>query len=353
MTDRLFYVETQYQFLQAMTILVDWRDSGHLHLAGDILFIDGTADKIIYSKRHLLKKDLNISILDIKVYPFYLSAVLSLLTTYRFRRFRGCNFYMFNNRSPVVSRLCAMFGARGDVVQIEEGLSLYRTPKIHKPFRAVLLLLKKMLVSALTFSYYKDHVGHSDYSDTVLLRYPGLAGSNKFLSSKKIIKLSPLENLSFISSTLNSVYGLNQLWLPKSKAGYVVFFGQPLGELGLMDSQIELESVRAVANVVQSLGLNFLIKTHPGENEGKYSSLGIELLESDAPAELMFSNALNVEYVVSFYSTAALNVSEMLDIPAYFMFECCGLNVDFPSLDGMTVLVSLDYETLRSEFLSN
>lgn len=336
-----------------MTLLIDWRDSGYLHLAEDILFIDGTANKIIYSKRHLLKKALNISVLDIKVYPFYISAALSLLTTYRFRRFRGCKFYMFNNRSPVVSRLSAMFGTGRDVVQIEEGLSLYRTPRIHTPFRYILLLLKKMLISALTFSYYKDHVGHCDYSDTVLLRYPSLAGSNKFLSTKKIIKLPPLKNLSLISSTLNSIYCFNQLCLPKSKAGNVIFFGQPLGELGLMDSQIELEGVKAVANVVRSLGLNFFIKTHPVESEGKYSSLGFELIESDVPAELMFLNALNVEYVISFYSTAALNVSKMLDIPAYFMFECCGLNVDFPSLDGMTVLDSLDYEALRSEFLSN
>jgi hypothetical protein len=353
MTDRLFYVETQYQFLQAMTILIDWRDSGELHLAGDVFFIDGTADKIIFSKRHSLKKALNISILDVKVYPFYLGAVLSLLTTYRFRRFRGCKFYMFNNRSPLVSRLSAMFGAVGDVVQIEEGLSLYRTPRIHKPFRGILLFLKKILISTLTFSSYKDHVGHSDYSDTVLLRYPSLAGNNKFLSSKKIIKLPPLKNLSCILPILNSVYGFDRLLLPESKAGYVVFFGQPLGELGVMDSQAELESVSAVANVVQSLGLNFLVKSHPVENKGKYSSLGFELLESDTPAELIFSNASNVKYVVSFYSTAALNVSEMLGIPAYFMFDCCGLNVDFPSLDGMTVLGSLDDETLRSEFSSN
>ena len=64
----------------------------------------------------------------------------------------------------------------------------------------------------------------------------------------------------------------------------------------------------------------------------------------------MFSNSLNVKYVVNFYSTAALNVSEMLGIPAYFMFDCCGLNVEFPRLDGMTVLDSLDYESLRSDF---
>ncbi len=352
MTDRLFYVETQYQFLQAMIMLVDWRNSGHLRLTEDIFIVDGTPDKTIYSKKHLLKKNININVLNIKVYPFYLSAIFSLLTTYRLRRFRGCRFYMFNNRSPVASRLSAMFGNGRNVVQIEEGLSLYRTPRIHKPFRNILLILKKIFLSVLTFSNYKEHVGHSDYTDTVMLRYSSLAENNKFLSSKKIIKLPPLKNLSSILSTLHSVYDFDQLCLPKSKAGNVVFFGQPLGELGLLDYQIELKSVKAVANAVQSLGLNFLIKTHPIEREGKYSSLGFDLIESDTPAEIIFSNSLNVQFVVSFYSTAALNVSEMLDIPGYFMFESCGLKVDFPSIDGTKVLASLDYERLRSEFLS-
>ena len=77
---------------------------------------------------------------------------------------------------------------------------------------------------------------------------------------------------------MDSVYDFDRLCLPELQAGYVVFFGQPLDELGIMDSQTELESVSAVANVVQSLGLSFFIKTHPVENVGKYSSLGFELL---------------------------------------------------------------------------
>jgi hypothetical protein len=125
-----------------------------------------------------------------------------------------------------------------------------------------------------------------------------------------------------------------------------------LSELGILDREVELEHIGKVENVVQSLGFRFVVKVHPAEDSDKYDVFDVDLIKGEAPAEVIFLNFSNVKFVLSFYSTAALNVSELLDVTAYFMYEKCGLDVNFPNSQNSQVIKSFRQKDLRSLFLS-
>lgn len=349
MSVRLFYIETNYQFLQSMAIIVDWVEHDGKNVVGNVCFIDATRDKFIFSNREVLKRSFGIEVVSIKVYSFYLSALISYFLILRFRKYKGCDFFMFNNRSPIVNRLCSIFCIDGDVIQIEEGLSLYRKPRRVKYPKTLALMFKRALISLLTASRFSDHIGDTVYSKVVYLRYSYMAVDNEFISSKKIIELPPLKKLTSILTILNEIYMVNKLSFDLD-SDCIVFFGQPLSELGLLDLGKELQTLNTINNVVCSMGLKLIVKAHPAEDKNKYNRLGFMVIEGPVPAEVIFLNFFNVKAVISFYSTAALNISDILDVNAYFVYEICGLDVNFPKAEKIRILQSLDPDDLRFEF---
>jgi len=336
-----------------MSLVVKWRESQCFDFGEKIYIIDATSNKVLFSKRQLLEAVVEIKVIDVKVCSFYLSAMLSFFITYKFRRFSGCSFFMFNNRSPIVNKLSSIFSISGNVIQVEEGLSLYRKPVARSAMKNIASLLKRAFVTFFTFSRFSDFIGDTVYSDTIFLRYDSLVGESKHLSSKKILKLPSLQNLSSISWLLNKLYDADRFVGPNFKSQCVLFFGQPLSELGILGRQVEVDVIKSIEEVVLSLGMRFIVKTHPIESASKYSSLNCEVISGDIPAEVICLNFSNVKGVVSFYSTAALNVSDLLGVPSYFLYECCGLSINFPILNDAKLIRSFEHDELRSLFSSN
>jgi len=349
-SDRLFYIETDYQFLQSMSLVVDFIDNKNVSCMDNTVFVDATREKCVFSKRRVLKDNFGIDVLSVNVYSFYFSAVFSSFLVCKLKRFRGYDFFMFNNRSPIVNKLSSILSGHGDVFQVEEGLSLYRKAREVGFLKGLVLKFKKSLVSLFTLSNFTDHIGHTVYADTVYLRYPCLAKDNEFLFKKKLKALPSFNNLTSISSVLNQIYSFDRSSFFDFDSDCMVFFGQPLSELGLLDSHVELDVLKSIGRVVHGLGFRLIVKVHPAENISKYDGLEFVLIEGKVPAEVIFMNYKNVRGVISFYSTAALNVAEMLNVTAYFFYKACGLEVNFPHSKNIRVLDSLKLSSLRSAF---
>lgn len=349
----MFYVETHYQFLQALSLVLKWRESQSFDFGEEIYIVDATNNKVLFSKRQMLYDVLGVKVIDVKVCSFYVSAMLSFFITYKFRKFSGCSFFMFNNRSPIVNKLSSIFSVSGNVIQVEEGLSLYRKPVARSVMENIASFLKRTFVTFFTFSRFSDFIGDTVYSDTVFLRYDSLVRESKHLLPKKVLRLPSLQKLSSVSWILNKLYDADRFVGSNFNSQCVLYFGQPLSELGILGRQVEVDAIKRVEEVVLSLGLSFIVKTHPVESISKYSSLNCEMISGDIPAEVMCLNFQNVKGVISFYSTAALNVSDLLGVPSYFLYECCGLNINFPILKDAKLIRSFDHDELSSLFLSD
>lgn len=318
-TGNIFYVETNYQFLVSLSIIISEGDQ----LGGNITLIDATYDRLFFLNKDLLKENFGISVVCLKRRSYYFEVFTAFFKANKlYNTLEGRCLYIFNNRSPIVNKLSSLYLPE-NVALIEEGLSLYRRHSKATRFSLLKSNIKKIVISCLTNTYYTDVIGSTKYARTLYLRYPNSYINENYSDIKK---LEPLSVLNKYSNELTSLFSC-EFDLPKECGDKVaIFFGQPLSELGIVNSSSELENIKRLSDALYAKGINLLIKPHPIDTEGKYDRVSRYILPSSVPSEVMLATMqVKVDAIFTYYSTAAINASVSLEIPAYFLLDILDL----------------------------
>ncbi|MEZ8389265.1 glycosyltransferase family 52 [Vibrio splendidus] len=312
---KIFYVETNYQFLVSLSIIF----SEEPNLDCNVTLIDATEEGLFFLNKDLLENKFGFSVISLPRRSFYVEVLTAFFKAPNlYNTLDGSFLYIFNNRSPIVNRLSSLFMPT-NVSIVEEGLSLYRKSNDTKGFRLFRFNVKKAIISCLTNSQYTDIIGRTKYASTLYLKYPDSYSNRNYYHIKK---LQPLSILNEFSNELASIFNCD-LDIPKECGDRVaIFFGQPLSELGIVDRCVELNNIKMLHEVLYSKGITLLIKPHPIDTNGKYDGISEYVLPSSVPSEVMLATMeATVDSIFTYYSTAAINASVSLDIPAYFLLD--------------------------------
>ncbi len=122
----------------------------------------------------------------------------------------------------------------------------------------------------------------------------------------------------------------------------VVYLSQPWPELGVVSKEGYLDHLQDIAAVVAEHGLRFLVKPHPIEDVSLHRARGIQLLDSDTPAELE-PLVLGARAALGYTSTALLNMAAIHALPAF--------RVGYPELAGIRKGLTESQASLLHAFL--
>lgn len=345
MTPIYFIVETDYQFLVALSLInslfpdhsIDVKRSGDNETM-DINFIM-IGDSMINIER--LKGLSNVRVIEHKSRGFYFDAFMSG----RFcNQFLGApsdsKLYFFRNREPISNRLSKIFAHKGGAAMVEEGLSLYRDRALMKRGVFLKCLLKSIFISIITRCVFSDFFGQSYYASEIYLRYPELYSKTNPKNDRNILKLPDISPKTMKRSLLSVAWDSydSPLSLGRNNS-YAIFMGQPLSELGIVNDFDELSVIRKLEQLLNSIGIHLLIKPHPRDSVAKYEGLNSQLVNKSIPAEIMMFED-NIKYVISFYSTSALNLSVNVDVKTYLIYPLVGLDINLPDLNNINIVKS-------------
>jgi hypothetical protein len=331
---RLFYFESNYQFLISLSIVISLPDKDELGVKYSNFFIDATCDGIVYKRNDLLCKNFNLEVYRVESKGFYFNMILAIKKSLKFK-FKKENsfFYFFSNRSPIANKISSYY-KKEQTFLVEEGLSMYRDGRYMTFKSNIKKLIKELLVSTLTFSHFSDTFGRTNYANSVMLRYPNLYKSNQKGNPKNVLKLPELKVLRPVSEILMELFGNNSSF-PDFTSSHpkMIFFGQPLSELGLIESEKELVVINEVKTLLLSFGIDLIIKAHPKDKINKYININCPIIDAFIPAEIISFQDVNVVGVLSFYSTAAINTAVDCNVPVLFLYkmlETIDLNINYP-----------------------
>ena len=203
---------------------------------------------------------------------------------------------------------------------VEEGLSLYRVSKELGLYGSIKRRLKEKFISVLSFCAYSDTFGESRYVGNAMMHYPEVYRALQNNLSYKIIKLPDLKSLKTIKQDLVHIFECDDFSLDCDKK-YVIFLGQPLSELNLMNKEDELKLIVELNDRLVSIGFTLMVKTHPLDEPNKYDAIGCRIITSKAPAEILFLNSINICGIFTYYSTSAINVGAALEVPIFFLLN--------------------------------
>ncbi len=344
---RLFYIETKYQFLVALSIIVA-PCSGEQENSDNYsnLFIDATPDGFFHKNKQLIVGSFQIDVQRVNSRSYYRNVLNSVLTAKMFRfDVNQTYFFFFSNRSPIANKISSYYKTNRTIL-VEEGLSLYRSNEKPSFSKSVKRLLKELTISVVTQCRYCDLFGQTIYAGSLMLRYEELHQKNNIIKSKQILKLPDISSLSSVESTLQVLFDIPVFdWMSNQSKRSMIFFGQPLSELGIAQFEDEIKVIHKIKLVLSRFDIDLIIKAHPIDKKDKYNSLGCNIIPQNIPAEVICFSGFSLVGVFSFYSTAAINVGTSFGIPTIFVFRMLGslgFEINYPSNANIVSLIELD-----------
>lgn len=173
------------------------------------------------------------------------------------------------------------------------------------------------------------------------------------------------------------VYSLpNQVWDKKVEANLcskikvskdtkkfgILFLSQPFVLLKRRTIENQLFIVQSIINIVNSLGYNLILKTHPKENKNMYSSLigGFKILNHLVePAELIIPN-MNIRAMISEGSSTSINAARTFGLKSFIlktdMFDKLEITQFNKLINNYCTIINLDndgFEILKKELTSD
>jgi hypothetical protein len=342
---RLFYIETKYQFLVSLSIVVNQgSDKRQYSDEYSTVFIDSTPDGYFYKNKQLIISSFQIDVQRVDSQSYYRNVLNSVSVAKKFRfDVNSTYFFFFSNRSPIANKLSSYY-KKSQTTLVEEGLSLYRLDEPTSFRNRIKRLFKELAISAVTQCRYCDLFGETYYAGSLMLRYEELHQKDKIVKSKKTLKLPNLSTLLFVESPLQTLFDVPEFDFGGNRKS-MIFFGQPLSELGMVLFEDEIKVIQKVKTVLNRFDIDLIIKAHPNDKKNKYNSLECIKMPEDIPAEVICFSNISLVGVFSFYSTAAINVGASLDLPIFFLFRLLGslgFELNYPSNANIVSLTEID-----------
>jgi Alpha-2,8-polysialyltransferase (POLYST) len=100
----------------------------------------------------------------------------------------------------------------------------------------------------------------------------------------------------------------------------VLFLGQPLSEIGLVEAETEKKYLKKVISIIDDLDMELYIKPHPSENKKKYLTLSekVQLCPEFIPAELL-PLFMQFHSVLTASSSAGDNMYLNYNLPVFYL----------------------------------
>lgn len=237
------------------------------------------------------------------------------------------NIYVFNDVSPITQYLCCNINYTGAVVEVEEGIGLYRDSNIRQ---ANLFKLFGKICFGHSFKFIVKQ-GTSPFVKCIMCHYPRLLDRQQ--KNKTIIEM-PVGGFNEIAAQM----GVKQI------NGTDWFVGQPLVEDGVLCEEDYLSIISRLIEFSSKHNRMLTIKPHPRENMDKYKAFSGQLhiiTNWKIPMELLIGNRFLTK-VYTIYSSAVLQLSSINNIQCYLLYKAIGienleLDTIFSKIDAVKV----------------
>lgn len=237
------------------------------------------------------------------------------------------NIYVFNDVSPITQYLCCNINYTGVVIEVEEGIGLYRNSNIRQ---ANLFKLFGKVCFGHSFEFITRQ-GTSSFVKYIMCHYPQLL--NKQQKDKNIMEM-PIGGFNDIATRM----GIKQINGPDW------FVGQPLVEDGVLREEDYLLIISRLIEFASRHNRMLVIKPHPRENIDKYKFFSSQLriiTNWKIPMELLIGNRFPTN-VYTIYSSAVLQLSSIRNIQCYLLYKAIGignleLDAIFSKIDAIKV----------------
>lgn len=306
----LFIVNTPYHLLMACSL---WKKRDVLVCVGDF--------KISSILQNLIDSTfLNRTYTTCDFY-YYRKNIIKLLEFRRnvrglmneLKQYSFSTIYAFNDVDPVTQWILKNTTSQSGTTLIEEGIGLYRnTTKRHE-------LLFRIAGKVLFGETYENvrQIGESSCVKRIMCSSPEKLSE---IQKCKIIGSIPLIDYGKIVKTI----GIEPI------CGTDWFIGQPLVEDGVMLKEKYLSVIQQLIEISKKKDRKLVIKPHPRERIGKYSSLEVKVIENnEIPIELLIDTS-NQTYVYTYYSSAILNLCRMPNISGFVLYKAINLDESIP-----------------------
>lgn len=238
-------------------------------------------------------------------------------------------------------QLCHFY--RIENLLIEEGLGLYTTKS------KFVLNIKQMQKKLLSYpNPFELPQGYNKKIKNMMVNFPDLLSKEK--TKNKNIHIIPKvmlheKELEFF----NKVYEFS----PLIEKG-ILYLGQPLTELGLVVSELEIQCLKHLQLLSDKNNLKVYIKPHPSENINKYLFWkNAEIIEGHLPAELIILNPNDLITITPF-SSAAVNVKNWSEKHVIFIYNILGINnLDPRMFNGEIVKSISELDTIFNNIIKS
>ncbi|MCA1012703.1 alpha-2,8-polysialyltransferase family protein [Halobacillus halophilus] len=231
--------------------------------------------------------------------------------------------------------------SKAKIMMLQEGLGIYTKHRIN--------FKRKMIQWALSFIGYPKI-----YSDMQAMhpavKWIAINDEGEFPEYKKtgrtIVPLpAGLPPSKYLASLADAV-DIRLDDVPRYEKS-ILFLGQPLSEINLVDKDIEIRYLERVFKIIKE-NFTLFVKPHPSEDLSKYTDLqNVHVFNESAPAELLPA-FFPFTAVVSSSSSAGDNMALAFQLPAFYLHHLTiKKRLDYEKKMNGTFIYS--YEQLKTE----
>lgn len=249
------------------------------------------------------------------------------------------NFYRKNNNCSTIL--------------VEEGLSMYEkkggvfnvsSKTIVKRYLRILLM---HLYGANKVSY---GFGYNKNVNILAVYNPEMIDSEKKID-KIVVKLPSKPPSESLFKNLHNIFdleGLRDTLLLKG-TDYLLYFGGPLTEHGLIELYKEKELLENLDRLANTNNFKIIIKPHPQEQESKYSMYSSFIIVKNKfiPGELI-AKEFEPFATISVLSSASININRWWGISNIYLYKVLDLNIEKDLKIMKEQIVARDYDDLEN-----
>lgn len=169
-----------------------------------------------------------------------------------------------------------------------------------------------------------------------------------FKKKSKILTLNSdiVQSYKSVLNMRNKNLKINCDW---GNENYLVLATGPLSEYNMVSPDIEIGLINAITAISRKKGINVVIKPHPRELSGKYSSIdirGVKIINNDFPLEDWLAGS-NPICIIGYASTVLVNAKIFYGIDSFNISDIAYKKTKNKSLIQQTA----DFKLLTSKFI--